>query len=151
MTEVPETETIQLGADGPLASEMPHLLALAIRRARNGGITRLLDGSQCVAEIRPPVAPHDLLFHDHQHTGPGHGGISHRHLHPHDVGDFRGQLEALINACSIENTSNTPDFVLASFLSTCLDAFNGCIVARDEWYRVKLSPGDSHFIGSPEE
>lgn len=51
---IPETQTIQLNADGPLDSEMPRLLRDAIRRAREGGVTRLLDGDEAVAEIGPP-------------------------------------------------------------------------------------------------
>jgi hypothetical protein len=51
---VPETQTIQLNADGPLDSEMPRLIQLALRRAREGGVTRFLDGDNCVAELGPP-------------------------------------------------------------------------------------------------
>lgn len=135
MTEIPETETIQLNADGPLASEMPNLLALAIRRARKGGVTRLLDGDKCVAEVGPPKISVDLS--------------SLYSAHVKERGSFRDHLERLINAHSMENVSNTPDFILASYLASCLDALNDCVVARDEWYSVKLSPSDSHFIGEP--
>lgn len=36
-----------------------------------------------------------------------------------------GELRDLLNRYSCENTSSTPDFVLAQFMLSCLDAFNG--------------------------
>lgn len=36
---------------------------------------------------------------------------------------FRANLEELINQFSIENGSNTPDFLLADYLIACLDAY----------------------------
>jgi hypothetical protein len=47
---------------------------------------------------------------------------------------FKQELEELINKHSVENVSDTPDFVLASFLTACLDAFNGVTVERDRWH-----------------
>lgn len=44
---------------------------------------------------------------------------------------FRAELEHLLNACSMENGSNTPDFILAGFLTECLRAFDGATAARD--------------------
>jgi hypothetical protein len=58
---------------------------------------------------------------------------------------FRYELEKLINQYSIENGSNTPDFMLAGFLNSCLDAFDHAVRERDKWYGVHLSPGNSHF------
>lgn len=37
---------------------------------------------------------------------------------------FAKELEILINKHSLENDSNTPDFLLAEYLCSCLDAFN---------------------------
>lgn len=47
---------------------------------------------------------------------------------------FREDLEALINKHSRENVSDTPDYVLASFLNACLTAFDGSVVERDRWH-----------------
>jgi hypothetical protein len=55
---------------------------------------------------------------------------------------FRKGLEQLINQHSLENTSNTPDFVLAKFLTTCLEAFDAATNQRDVWYGIKPRPGD---------
>jgi hypothetical protein len=43
---------------------------------------------------------------------------------------FRNQLEDLINVNSMENGSNTQDFVLADFLTTCLMAFDTAVTER---------------------
>jgi hypothetical protein len=49
--------------------------------------------------------------------------------------DFRNELEALINKHSIENGSNTPDFILAHYLINCLKAFDDAVNFRTTWYR----------------
>lgn len=48
--------------------------------------------------------------------------------------EFRKELEGLINKYSMENESNTPDFILADFLKNCLSAFNVAVGARSSWY-----------------
>lgn len=47
---------------------------------------------------------------------------------------FRSELTSLINKYSLENTSNTPDYILADFLMSCLEAFDDATYARSEWY-----------------
>jgi len=51
--------------------------------------------------------------------------------------DFRDELEHLLNAQSMENGSNTPDFILAKYLEQCLAAFDLAVNARENWYRPK--------------
>ena len=48
--------------------------------------------------------------------------------------NFREELTHLINKHSIENVSNTPDFILAGYLHDCLSAFDKAITRREEWY-----------------
>jgi hypothetical protein len=50
------------------------------------------------------------------------------------VDDFRKELETLINRHSLENGSNTPDFILANYLVACLKAFDATLVEREKWY-----------------
>lgn len=50
-----------------------------------------------------------------------------------------------MNRYSIENESNTPDFLLAEYVRDCLNAYNAAVKARDAWYDVTLEPGKSHF------
>lgn len=47
---------------------------------------------------------------------------------------FEKELEKLINYHSIENESDTPDFILAEYMKACLDAFNVGTRKRDKWY-----------------
>jgi len=48
---------------------------------------------------------------------------------------FRKELEVLINQHSLENGSNTPDFILAEYLENCLKAFDYAVLQRTSWYR----------------
>ena len=45
--------------------------------------------------------------------------------------EFQRELAALINRHSLENFSNTPDHVLAEYLTQCLVAYNISVSARD--------------------
>ena len=54
---------------------------------------------------------------------------------------FEEELTALINSCSQENGSNTPDFILAQYVRGCLAAYNEAVKRRDNWYDIKPAPG----------
>jgi hypothetical protein len=62
---------------------------------------------------------------------------------------FREEIENVINCCSKENDSNTPDFILSNYLCNCLDAFTLATKNRDKWYSVHLEPCNSHFLNPP--
>lgn len=47
---------------------------------------------------------------------------------------FRVEIEKLINRESVENGSDTPDFILAEYLCDCLEAFDRAVTAREKWY-----------------
>lgn len=47
---------------------------------------------------------------------------------------FRKDLEQIINRNSMENGSDTPDFLLAEYLQDCLLAFDKAVKARERWY-----------------
>lgn len=47
---------------------------------------------------------------------------------------LRTRLEALLNAASAENGSNTPDHILAEYLLDCLGAYERAVVSRGNWY-----------------
>lgn len=53
--------------------------------------------------------------------------------------NFRKALESLLNEHSMENDSNTPDFILAKYLTTQLEFFDNMMRERDEWYRKEKS------------
>ena len=48
--------------------------------------------------------------------------------------NFRQELAALINKYSLENLSDTPDFILGEYLQGCLAAFNVATRKREKWY-----------------
>jgi len=51
--------------------------------------------------------------------------------------EFRRELEQVINKHSMENGSDTPDFVLADYLIDALDAFDKACSTRTHWYRYR--------------
>lgn len=61
------------------------------------------------------------------------------------MNNFEERLLHLINECSQENGCNTPDFILARYMASCLSAFNIAVKSRDDWYGVELCPGCSKF------
>lgn len=61
--------------------------------------------------------------------------------------EFRKELEKLINHHSCENESNTPDFILAKYLSDCLKAFDTAVNDRSAWYgRKERDSNRDHII-----
>lgn len=56
-------------------------------------------------------------------------------------GTLLAELTSVLNRYSAENASNTPDFILANYLMTCLVNFNVAVQSRDQWYGVDLRPG----------
>lgn len=48
--------------------------------------------------------------------------------------DLKKELTTTLNKASAENESNTPDFILAQFLLSCLAAFNTATQQRENWY-----------------
>ncbi len=51
---------------------------------------------------------------------------------------FEKELEELINRHSMENDSNTPDFILAQYVLTCLSAYRNAVNKRDKWFGVRM-------------
>lgn len=54
---------------------------------------------------------------------------------------LRDEIETAINRNSAENGSNTPDFILAEYLTDCLSAFDKASTARERWYGKALRIG----------
>jgi hypothetical protein len=48
--------------------------------------------------------------------------------------NLQHDIRELLNRHSAENGSNTPDFLLASFLMKCLAAWEDTVVDRDRWF-----------------
>jgi hypothetical protein len=68
---------------------------------------------------------------------------------------FEAELAALINRHSKENGSNTPDYILANFLNTCLEAYNKTNIWRAKWFHpdgvpageIEDGPQPPHVMG----
>lgn len=56
--------------------------------------------------------------------------------------NFRKELQTLINKNSLENGSDTPDFILADYLKMCLETFDKTVQAREQWYGRNLKRTD---------
>ena len=48
--------------------------------------------------------------------------------------DFRKELQSLLNKHSKENGSDTPDWILADYLTDCLASFDLATQRREKWY-----------------
>lgn len=49
----------------------------------------------------------------------------------YDVGE---EIRHVLNKYSMENLSDTPDFILAAYLLDCLESFSKATVRREQWY-----------------
>jgi hypothetical protein len=62
-----------------------------------------------------------------------------------------GELAAVINRNSLENGSNTPDFVLAKFIAGCLLAWDQSTLERDTFYGIAPRPGISAYAKNADD
>jgi len=60
--------------------------------------------------------------------------------------NFRTELTTLLNRHSVENASNTPDFILAEYIQLSLKAFTDATNERDIWYRIKVLTRENNVI-----
>ena len=51
--------------------------------------------------------------------------------------EFEAELVHLINKNSMENESDTPDWILANYINDCLKSYKRAVRARDKWYSFK--------------
>lgn len=63
--------------------------------------------------------------------------------------NFNNDLACLLNKYSKENGSNTPDFILAEYLTQQLEAWNLAVRASEEWYGRKFSQGSLGLSKKP--
>lgn len=59
------------------------------------------------------------------------------------------ELAQLLNRHSVENDSNTPDFILAEYVTDCLDAYAKAIRARTKWGAPPVVPTTLPDRGTP--
>jgi hypothetical protein len=63
---------------------------------------------------------------------------------------LRKAIESAINSTSAENGSNTPDFILAEYLTDCLAAYDKAVKRRSEWHGRHDGVGGS-VVTTPEK
>jgi hypothetical protein len=51
---------------------------------------------------------------------------------------FERELESLINKYGMERGSDTPDFLIAEYMSNCLIAYQQVVTKRDKWFGVDM-------------
>ena len=61
------------------------------------------------------------------------------------------EIAAVLNKYSLENGSNTPDFLLAQYLLGCLAIYNSTVSAREAWYGRRLTSHPSGEAPAPME
>jgi hypothetical protein len=52
--------------------------------------------------------------------------------------ELASEIASAINRCSAENVSNTPDFILAEYLVSCLESFEKLAESRGTWHGRRL-------------
>ena len=60
---------------------------------------------------------------------------------------FSSEIESLINRYSRENGSDTPDFILAEYITDCLDAYDKALQRREAWYDRKVGSWQESTAG----
>lgn len=67
----------------------------------------------------------------------------------HGDATLAGDLTSLLNRYRQENPSNTPDWILAQFLISCLAAWNQAVQQRETWYGRDARPSSPGALAAP--
>ena len=60
--------------------------------------------------------------------------------------NLQREIATALNRACAENESNTPDWLLAQFMLSCLAAFNTAVQQRETWYGRDARPS---YPGTP--
>ncbi len=55
-------------------------------------------------------------------------------MNQQEKSEFTSRLEGLVNSLSLENGSDTPDWILAEYLCNCLEIWDKIIQKREKFY-----------------
>lgn len=64
--------------------------------------------------------------------------------------ELTNRIAHAINCESRENGSNTPDFILASYLVQCLETYEAATNAREKWYGREVNGPATPATSQPE-
>ena len=67
------------------------------------------------------------------------------------LSNFQRELVTLINRHSLENDSDTPDYLLAAYLRSCLEIFSGFIRQRERWWGRRVKSDTEPDPSKPQE
>jgi hypothetical protein len=59
---------------------------------------------------------------------------------------FQLRLSELINSYCIENGSDTPDYLLAEYLTGCLLNYEVAVLKREAWYGRRTTPTTTQYV-----
>lgn len=62
------------------------------------------------------------------------------------MSDLWEEIKIAINRASAENASNTPDWILAQYLTACLAAFDVAVQQRETWYGRDARPSEKFTL-----
>jgi hypothetical protein len=62
------------------------------------------------------------------------------------MNDLEKKLSDLVNRLSLENGSNTPDWILGQYLCSCLKAFDAAVQQRETYYNRDARPSETERI-----
>lgn len=65
-----------------------------------------------------------------------------------DINIFTEELQVLLNNSGIDTICNTPDYILAEYLTSCLETYANTVQSRDTWFGFK--PFSRHKV-EPQE
>lgn len=82
-----------------------------------------------IAKIINYTPMNELNQDDHDQPGP-----TPQELETRRRSWLRKEITAAINKNCAENGSDTPDFILASYMLRCLEAFDLAVMEREAWY-----------------
>ena len=51
--------------------------------------------------------------------------------------EFTEKLQVLLNNNGIDTICNTPDYILAEYLTSCLETYANTVQSRDTWFGFK--------------
>ena len=64
---------------------------------------------------------------------------------PKESRNLGKELGSLLNRFSVENKSNTPDFILAQYLMGCLQIFATAVQQRETWHGRDPRPTHTRY------
>lgn len=86
-------------------------------------------------ESHTSETPYDVLSQVHNLAVKMYGEIKEPEVYTRP--DFKTSFTQLLNSYSMENHSDTPDFILMEYLCDCFMAFNRATNDRERWYGRK--------------